>query len=539
MSSLNDIMQNHQICALQNRLRKRLILNSFNKWIEPSHFTDWHLSLYRFTTLRPFMYLSHSALNHVLQFFRNHRDLVLDNLATLEHEITHAIFSMTRLGSSWGQEDVLSLGEPRDLINFERIWHPEYQRYCEHIFNHLIRIPLEILGRLKNKNYQALSLANRVEILENNGLAELTKGYNATVRNAISHGYSLFEFQSIRYIDSRTEVQLTGSEFAEIFDELVDTCHATIIALLLFLCENQKEVTKRGLDLLPLGIKYLLVDGVASYRGFKIHSMVESKTIKGEKQLNIFCSSVSSARVVHIFESLHVSWNSLKFGGGHYARFGVSIDCGKLISATAFLNGKRLLEVIQNKLPPESAKGVFEASLLWYDTSKWLRKIYNLKNIFSISLPITKFQIYDEWRKLGLQVLCSRYIIRKSINKSAGKLRRLEALIVLTESEVPSKDVLLNIARHAVRKLKKKAIPKVEIGTIGKIKRLPSYVWVRLYRHDRRIRTLMSTGWLDGNLLLWAEWVSIRYRQKPVFIKSPDVIFRGIRVKFNPQVSFE
>lgn len=43
---------------------------------------------------------------------------------------------------------------------------------------------------------------------------------------------------------------------------------------------------------------------------------------------------------------------------------------------------------------------VLESSLLWYDTSKWVSQLW--KNIFLLSLRLAKFQVNDEWRKLGL-----------------------------------------------------------------------------------------------------------------------------------------
>lgn len=531
-------MQNHEICVLQKKLRKHLILHSFKGLITPANFTDWHLSLYPFATIRPLMYFSKLTFLESLNFFNAHSNLVLDSLARSNRDITHAIFSLIRPGSSWKQENSLSLKEPRDLVDFERIWHPEYQRYCEHIFNNLIRIPLEVLGRLRNKNYQSPTLANRVQILQNNSLQRLTKGYNATVRNAISHGSSSFEFQGIKYINSGTEIELTASGFTEILDELVNTCNAMVIALLLFLCGNQREVARYGLNSLPLGVRYLFIDGITSHLGLKIQSMVESETVKNERQLNINCSISSPARMTHIFESLNVSWNSLKFGGENYGRFGISIDCGKSVSAAAFLDGKKLWEAIEKDLPPESAKGIIEGGLLWYDAPSWKRKMHTFRNIFLLQLQLVKKQIHDEWKKMGVQLFSSRYVVRETINKSAGKIRRLEALIVLTESDILDKELLLNIVRHAIRNLKRKRISSISIGEVSKIKKSPSYVWINLYQHDERIRNLIRSDWREKNLLLQAEWTSRTYRKKPVFIKSPDNIFRGIRVKFNPTISF-
>ena len=240
--------------------------------------------------------------------------------------------------------------------------------------------------------------------------------------------------------------------------------------------------------------------------------------------------------MIHIFESLSVSWNCQRMGGQNYDRFAVSIDCGKSVPASIFLNGQELLRVSRNNLPPKEATAVIETNLLWYDAPKWARRLYIWKNIFLQTFTLAKFQIQDQLLESGFRVLSSRYLIRKIENKSTGEIRRLEAQIVLTTPELPRRRILLDIVRHATRKLRRKRIPKVEITAVSKIKRKPSYVWIRLYRRDVRIRTLLSSTWSGENLLLKAEWMSLRYRQNPILVESVDETFRGIHIQFNPNM---
>jgi hypothetical protein len=536
MPTLNEIIKNHQFCAMQKQIRKRFIQSKFGNLINDKSFFDSYLSLYPFSTTKPLTYFNLSALNCALIFFAKHTTEVFDNLTSLDKEISHAIFSMRRKGSSWDREDILSLDAPRDLIDFENIWHPEYNRYCEHIFNNLIRIPIGVLGSLKAKNYANQNLPNRVEILRNNGLRELANGYNATVRNAISHGSVSFEFQTIKYEDKNNCIELSSREFARLFDSLVDVCHAIVIALLITMCKNHLEISRRGIESLPLGFRFLIIDGVASHQDFSIHSMVNSVTIGGKKQLNVYCSTSSPSRNAHLFESLNVCWNSQMFGGKGYDRFSVSIDCGKRVPTLVFLDGQKLLRARQNNLPLECARDVFEDSLLWYDTSKWIRRLHIWKNIFSLGLRLMRFQFHDDLRKLGLKVLSSKYFIKAIDNKSADKIRRLEAHVILMAEEIPRKEVLLDIVKHAIGKLRKKRLSKLKLGAVSKTRRRPSYVWIRLYRRDARKRTLLSSGWAEGNLLLQAEWISFFYRKNPVYVNEPDGVSHGIRIRFNPKI---
>jgi len=536
MPSLNEILNKHRICALEKEIRKRFVLNRLSDWVDPASFSDWHFSVYRFATKRPFIYFNVPALTTALQFYIDHSNEIFRVLTDLDHRITHAIMSMVRQGSSWNHESPLSLRDPRDIARFEQIWHPEYQRYCEHVFNHLIRIPLGILGILRGRDYQSPALANRVETLRNSGLRELTSGYDATVRNAISHGSTAFRVQTIVYQGEQTSSELSAREFAGLFDSLVDSCHAMVLALLIFLCGNRNEAIPHGIGRLPLGLRYLLVDGVASHRAFNIVSMIDSKVIRNRKQLNIYCSTRTSSRMVHLFESLSVGWNCQRMGGQNYDRFAVSIDCGKPVPASIFLNAQELLRVSRHNLPPKQATAVIETNLLWHDAPNWARRLYVWKNIFLQAFTLAKFQIHDQLLKSGFPVLSSRYLIRRIENKSAAEIRRLEAQIVLTAVELPSRRILLDIVRHATRKLRRKRIPKVETTRVGKIKRKPSYVWIKLHRRDGRIRTLLSSTWASQNLLLQAEWMSVRYRRRPIFVKSADEALRGIHIQFNPNM---
>jgi len=85
-------------------------------------------------------------------------------------------------------EATISLESPDDISRFEKVWHPSYQRISEHVFNHLINIPLFILGRKHRKDYLSLSLSNRTKTLLELFSSKSCVGYDSVVRNAISHG---------------------------------------------------------------------------------------------------------------------------------------------------------------------------------------------------------------------------------------------------------------------------------------------------------------------------------------------------------------
>ena len=107
MPSLNEILNKHQICALEKEIRKRFVLNRLSDWVDPASFSDWHFSVYRFATKRPFIYFNVPALTTALQFYIDHSNEIFRVLTDLDHRITHAIMSMVRQGSSWNHESPL------------------------------------------------------------------------------------------------------------------------------------------------------------------------------------------------------------------------------------------------------------------------------------------------------------------------------------------------------------------------------------------------------------------------------------------------
>ena len=105
-----------------------------------------------------------------------------------------------RIGESNLPESVITLDSPRNIGDFESLWHPNYQLICEHVFNHLINVPLYIIGKKKGKDYLSLTLANRVQRLKENRFSRsYYSGFNAIVRNAISHGSVEFLSRTIKY----------------------------------------------------------------------------------------------------------------------------------------------------------------------------------------------------------------------------------------------------------------------------------------------------------------------------------------------------
>jgi hypothetical protein len=534
---LNDVFKSHPICEAQHQMWKAQIIDAFSDYIYEDTFDKWHLSLYRFATVRPLTYIRREAIDETLGLFEQYPDLTIDGVATLQRELSHAIFSMLRPGVSWTKEEKLSLDRPEQMAEFDSTWHPEYQRYCEHVFNHLIQLPLHVIGARRGKNYLAQTLANRAKLLQKNGLASLMAGYDPVVRNAISHGSASFEITGVNYVDRKDNRLLATWEFADLFDSLIDTCHSILVALLIFLCKNRTDVEATELGKLPLGLRFMFIDAFSSHPGFELLSMLESNTTGPKKQLNVVCRISSKARWAQLFEGMHTCWQASTFGGEVYNRFFVAFDCGMPVLSSLAVDGDSLQNAIRaNETLSECSSGIVETSLLWYDAPKLERKLYTWRSWLPIGWQITKRKIIQSWRDTGLKVLSSRYTVLETFNVSTETARQLEGHVILDEKGTVTDKLLQDIVRHAMRRLRRHKVCRTDLyGEKGRARR-PDYIRVRLYAQRKRLRTLMSYGWKDKDLILIAEWISSTKKIKPFYTQEADAVLGHIRIKYNPSL---
>jgi hypothetical protein len=104
--------------------------------------------------------------------------------------------------------------------------------------------------------------------------------------------------------------------------------------------------------------------------------------------------------------------------------------------------------------------------------------------------------------------------------------------IVLEANEAVSRAVVRGVLLHAVKILKRQPVPNRTLEGPGWWLGWPTYVWVRLFKNDHRVRQLKSSGFNDDNFLAMGEWTALRVRGRPIFVKKPDEFTRGVRLKY-------
>lgn len=536
MSGITDELMPHPLWEVERANRAEIIQDQFRPFIEDT-FDDFHFSLYRFSSVRPLLYVDHETIDNALDHLKSNIAHTLAALHKLRPQLSHAIFSLIRKSPSWHLEDSLSLQDPQDFAQFDSIWHPEYQRYSEHIFNHLIQIPLYILGKQKGKNYTSQALSNRAMLLRNSGFGHFAKGFDSVVRNAIAHGTISYEVAGVDYIDRRDTRSISHFEFAELFDDLVTTCNSLVCALLLFLvaCKNHSE----GLDLsrLPLGLRFLLVDGLVSHEGFRPILMIESQIQQDRDQLNAICEIDSTSRSIQMMEALSLCMYCLSLGGDSYNRYFVSMQSGYAVPSSLVIDGDRLDEAIQANVPvDEIDPDLFEASLLWYDSTRLMSKVYLWRNLLKAKWKEAKSVFKQQMEDSGFGLISNKYEIRHIENKSSDRHPRVAAHAILKVHGEITDEELLKISRHAARRLRRKWFRKLtHLGEKG-LPRRPKYIWIRFYSADNRLRRLKSYSWANPELIAGAEWISSQKVMDYFYTRNPDLTSGKLRLKFNPQL---
>jgi len=507
----------------------------FREWLPSDVRIDLLVSLEPFITSRPLCYYNPKVVQLCLAILENDAHATSKALRKHSLDLTHAILSLFRQGENARRETAIEILTPARIDEMERVWHPDYQLYIEHIYNHLLTVILEVLGRANGKDYASLSLGKRLEILESLKLAELAQGASSTVRNAIAHGRVKFGHSEVVYAATNDEVRLTPAALVRHLDRLADISASVVVALLLFLARNPVFADSRHVAGLPLGIRYLLVKGATEYCGFSVESASESE-IEGRPILNLYCACKSRSKMVHRYDGLCAASQALYYGGQGYAQITVSIDCSASVPTFSPYKVPEMKAALAPTAPLELLGRTLDGKRerLWYDASALSRKFYTFRCSMHESRLNARLAMIEERRKSGLAAVSSRYELRLADgrgNRSSDRLGRIEGHAVINPAEDLDSQMIERVARHALRRLRRKLVRTIRFDGSQGFLRHPKYVWITVHSEDGRIRELESRSDSDSRVLAIAEWTARSYRQKPILLKNVQESRRGWRIR--------
>ncbi len=527
--SVNKFFSNYFIEKTSLQLKMLRINEEFGDLPVGSTQNNIIYSLHRFASTRPLCYINRDTTKSLIKLFSENADHFLNTLKSENVGITSAVFSLLQKAPSWNIEIKSDSSTPNGIRDFELIWHPEYVRYFEHVYRKLIRVPLGIMECKNNKKLRDANINAQIESLEKNGLKDLSRGCSKVMRNAISHGKVYYEGLQIKYVDTKETEVLYSTEVLRNFDHLIENCHAVIISILIAL-NNLEQVSSRLLDLqLPFGIIFLVADGIISHDDFQFEYAYENIIQENTKQLHVACKTGSLGRATQITHAINVAWKFQMFFKS-YDRYAFSIECGRQLPNSLFLNGVKLQEAINNDVDLPALQSVIDTNMLWFGVSTFKNKMHYRKVFIRVLWRLMKKEYVNNLKEHGWRLHHSRYEVRNVENRSAGKIRRVKAQVLLTNKSNDYTQIR-HIIRHVVKKLRKKRLPALHLGRVGVWKRKPNYVWVDFFSENKSLRSyeghMFSSYYVFG-----AEWIR-KKKDIPILIKSPDMIVGKTRIKLN------
>ena len=518
--------------------KQEACLRAFRPWLTTPTLDEWHLALFPLASQLPLAFFSHAALDKALQFFEANPQGSWQAIAATAQHISHAILSLLMPTPSWRTENVLSLDSPEAIAQFESLWHPEYQRYSEHIFNHLIQVPLHALGHIKHHDYNSPSLANRADLLRANSLTDLTTGFDPVVRNAIAHGKTELQIQAITYADRTASRTLTSWEFEGLFDSLVDTCHGLLAAILIFIARNRFSEPALPSAQLPFGIRYLISSGLAVHPAMKIQDMLESNSPGTGAQLNIVLSTTNPSRAAHQFEAIHIAYVcSCLFPT--YDRYFISIDSGKAIQSTIAIDGKALSQASKGVPIEKLTIPLVQTSLLWHDAPKWRSSLSTITTLVRSKWPRLASDLRRSLESSGLVTPVYAYEVVAVENNSSPSGPRLTAYVALLDVQAVLPAQLIATVNHMTRSLRRRRVRRLGISGPHGLPSHPQHITIRLHKARVRLRTMKGMAWQCPELLLIAEWAKRPRSAIPFYTKRADFSEDGMRITFNPSHNAE
>ena len=505
------------------------IKKNFEEFIDIP-FNDFHLCLSRFSVKRPLKYFNRNLIIELYGFL---------GLSPVEFEkafieskdvINDSIFGLLRKGSFWGKEYGLDISTPRKIEEFETIWHPEYVRLYESIYKKLLLPIIKTIDKKEKSNFEKTNEKNQTEKLKSLNLNELLKGNNRVIRNSSSHGKVSYDYSQIIYNDRHTTEQHFPSDLLRTFDFLVETCNSIVVTYILLIAkfyQSDKKVVTR----LPLSLKFLFMDGLLSSEYFELLSFHES-TVNGSPQLNTICNIKSVNRTTHTFYSLNLCYNIFKHVDANFGRFAISIECGKSIASSIFIDGKKLKRSIKNNLSIDESKDVIETNMLWHDSNNIRRKIANWRHILNIQYRIYKIERQKELRQAGFKQFKKRFEIKEIENRSTDKIVRIYSYIWIKDLEGLDVNDFYRLVRYIIKKLRRKRFPLINFGEPTVLKYRPKYIWLDIYSQDKNLRFYKRHLNSDYHILN-AEWIKSNKKRQPILLKKADAIIEKVRYKYN------
>ena len=530
MSTISDLFSSDPLRTFSKEISKVEVQKKFSDILDPTLSDRTIGALSIFVKQQPFRYWNRTQVIDSIGLLESNVERSLKAISARSSAIDRGLSALYRQSQTSEREQSLNLNEPRDLIELTITFMPAYLRWAEYIFSNLIEFYWAIIK--KGSVQGGFNIKGGLAQIKKKGLDFLVSGYSDEIRNGIAHGdFSISPFEVKFGTDH--PVMVSANDFLTLYDDLVRTCNALSIALLIFWSNHHGRYDSTSTT--PMTLLVRLAAGGFDRLGLKMIGAVESNTPMAGKQLHVAIDITLKKRTQVLGECARVAFHLLEVGAIGYDRYVIQVDQREPVASMVTIDPSKLNSLIIDDAPVENLSEAFsETNLLWFNESSLLTRLRSWIEIVSTGLQWVRIDILHRWHEGGLFLGKGRYRIRDVEHLSSKGISRVRIRAVLENPDYAEElEVVQSVISDIVSQYRRKLV-----SSRGKvldpglpIPKFPSYIWVDLFKEDGTLRWLRSGGWMAGNLVAIAEFV--RGSHPPVLIHKAEEVYRGIRIRYS------
>lgn len=525
---LRELLAEDPLCRADLQVRQWAGRDRFLKLV-PRMSNQWAGALERFTGAVPFAFWDDASVECALGVLEDNPARTCNAVRERGNLFDLGLSNLLVLSEADLRQNPLPMGDGRKAVDLATIFHPEYLRKCEHVFGNLLSVYWSIRKRGDvSGNY---IVKNAVAQFSGGTEAVLVSGYVDEIRNSIAHGEVCFTATGTRYGSHVRSPVLLPDEFLSCFDRLWRSSLALALGILLFLARNDGVLADANVST-PGSVCGLLASGAAERPGFRVVGAFASEVSRIGRQLNVVTENSFKARPMVILDALRLARRLQEAGATGFSRFLIESHHPWGTPSMVAVSPARLEQLMDQDAPTERLmEALADTPMVWESESQFLARCKAYALIAWTQLHAALVSVRRSLRPRGPL----RVIIKSIRNASVRPVSRVEVVLVL---EDPDRDVtagevdalLVSLCHRYSRRLVKDN--PGHFTTRRCSRRLPGYVWVRLYRRDGTLRWLGRDSVKEGNLIGAAERIRGR-DHKPVLVRNPEKNVSGVRIRYS------
>ena len=495
----------------------------------PNLSDQWAAALSRFAGRTPLAFWDDPSVECAISMLEENPTRTCDAIRERGSLFDLGLGNLLVLTEADSRQKALPMGDGRKVVELATVFHPEYLRKCEHVFGNLLSVYWSV--RKRGDVSGSYVVKNAISLFERSSEAVLVRGYVDEIRNAIAHGKVCFTAAGTRYGAHARSPVLLPDEFLASFDFVWRSSLALALGVLLFLARNDGVLANASVTT-PPSVCGILASGAVERPGLRVIGAFASEVPKIGRQLNVVTENSFKARAMVILDALRLTRRLQEAGATGFSRFLVESHHPWGTPSLVLVSPSRLQRLIDEHASVDRLmESLIDTPMVWEDESQFATRCKAYPLIARSQLRVAFMSVRRSLRPVRQLGVVVKHIRNASVRPTA----RVEVVLVLEEPnrDVTSEEldaVLLSFCRRYSRHLVKDNPGR--FTTRRCTRRLPSYVWIRLYRNDGTLRWLARDSVKEGNLLAAAERIRGK-DNKPVLVRDPEKIISGVRIRYS------